>query len=243
MEDVVKNKILVFVLMILAGSLGLFGHQETRELKLEAAGLEHLRIDAGSGSLRIMGEHGRNNILVSAEIILKGKSDSRAQEYIRNNVKLELSRRGQGAVLISKIEPRWGFSWRTEVIDLTVYVPSRMALEVDDGSGWMRISGMSAKIRVDDGSGEIKIEHVRGDVDIDDGSGNIEIEDVQGSVSIDDGSGTISVRDVTQDVEISDGSGSIQVDGIGGDVIVKDDGSGSISIQDVKGRVIRTPAF
>lgn len=242
MEDVMKNKALLFILVILFCSSGLFGHQETRELKLGASGLDFLRIDAGGGFLKIVGEEGRDSILVSAEIILEGKNERQAQDFIRKNVRLELSRQGEGAVLISQIKSKFGFSWRTQVIDLTVYIPSRLALDIDDGSGEMFISRVKAKIRVDDGSGEIKIEHVRGDVSVDDGSGSIEIEDVQGNVSIDDGSGTISVRNVTQNVEISDGSGTIKVDSIGGDVIVKDDGSGSIRIQDVKGRVIRAPA-
>ena len=237
-----KIKAFLFILVILVCSSGLFAHQESRELKLDASGLEFLRVDAGGGFLKILGEEGRDNILVTAEIILKGKSERQAQEFIRKNVKLELSRQGGGAVLVSQIESKFGFSWRTQIIDLTVYVPSRLTLDIDDGSGEMFVSGINAKVRVDDGSGEIKIEHVRGDVDIDDGSGTIEVEDVQGSVFIDDGSGTIRVRDVTQNVEISDGSGTINVDGIGGDVIVKDDGSGGISIKDVKGRVIRAPA-
>jgi hypothetical protein len=40
-----------------------------------------------------------------------------------------------------------------------------------------------------------------------------------------------------ENVEVSDGSGSIYIDGVGGDVIIKDDGSGSMHIKNVKGRV------
>ncbi len=240
-EEGMKNKALWLILVILVCSTGLFGHQETREFTMDASGLDFLHIDAGGGFLKIIGEDSRIGIQVSAEIILKGKSEHQAQEFIRKSIRLELSRQGQGAVLISQIKSKSGFSWRTQIIDLTVYVPSRLALDIDDGSGGMFITGINAKIRVDDGSGEIRIEHVRGDVNIDDGSGTIEVEDVRGNVFIDDGSGTIRIRDVTQNVEISDGSGSINVHGIGGDVIVKDDGSGGISYQDVKGRVIRAP--
>ena len=65
--------------------------------------------------------------------------------------------------------PRINF--RTRVINLTVRVPKNMDVEVDDGSGEVKIAQINGNIQIDDGSGEINIRDIRGDVGIDDGSG------------------------------------------------------------------------
>jgi DUF4097 and DUF4098 domain-containing protein YvlB len=214
--------------------------EKKERLSLSADGIDKLVIDCGSGYLDVTGDESLKSIEVEAEIIVKGKREKDIEDYVKDYVKLELKKQGSKAVLTSMFKnqfPRINF--RTRVINLTVRVPNNMGLEVDDGSGEVKIANIDGNVQIDDGSGEVLVRDIRGDVDIDDGSGTIDIKDVTGSVTVDDGSGTIRINDIRQNVKVSDGSGSIYIDNVIGDVIIKDDGSGGVNIQNVKGKIIK----
>lgn len=234
-----KYKITFLVLFVFCVSVA-FSFEKTESMSLSADGIDKLVIDCGSGYLHVTGEDSLRSIEVEAEIIVKGKSEKDIEEYVKNYVKLELKKQGNKAVLTSLFKnqfPRINF--RTRVINLTVKVPKNMDVDVDDGSGEVKIVQIDGNIHIDDGSGEITVREIKGDVEVDDGSGTVDVRDVTGSVTIDDGSGTIKVNGVGENVKVSDGSGSIYIDGVGGDVVIKDDGSGSVNIQNVKGRVVK----
>ena len=217
-----------------------FSFEKMERMSLSADGIDKLVIDCGSGFLHVAGEESLRSIEVEAEIIVKGKNDKDIEDYVKDNVKLELKKQGNRAVLVSMFKNQFpNMSFRERVINLTVTLPKDMDVEVDDGSGEVKIGQINGNIQIDDGSGEIIIRDIQGDVDIDDGSGTIDVRDVTGSVTVDDGSGTIKVTDIGENVKVSDGSGSIYIDGIEGDVIIKNDGSGSVSIQNVKGKVVK----
>jgi DUF4097 and DUF4098 domain-containing protein YvlB len=236
---VVKSKITFAVLFVFCLSLA-FSFEKTERLSLSADGIDKLVIDCGSGFLYVAGDESLSRIEVEAEIIVKGKSEKDIEEYVKDNVKLELKKQGTEAVLTSMFkQPFPRINFQTRVINLTVRLPKNMGLEVDDGSGEMKIEHIDGNLQVDDGSGEIVVSDIRGNVDVDDGSGTLEIRDVTGSVTVDDGSGTIKINNIRENVKVSDGSGSIYIDGVVGDVVIKDDGSGSVSIKNVNGKVIK----
>jgi DUF4097 and DUF4098 domain-containing protein YvlB len=252
-----QTRVVFLAVFFLCAAL-VFPLEETKTLSLSAEGIEVVEIDCGAGFLEVKGVEGQNEIEVSAQIVLKGRSEEKAQEFIQKNVKLKLAKKGNRAILISKIRQKFSlFSWKTAVINLTVHVPQKIALDIDDGSGWLEVENIVGQVDVDDGSGEMRVMNVNGDVDIDDGSGEIEIKGVTGDVKIDDGSGEIGVEDVTGDVSVddgsgtvhirivggsvtvNDGSGSIYVDEVEGDFILKDDGTGSVKVKNIKGRTIK----
>lgn len=234
-----KSKITFLVLFVFCVSMA-FSFEKTERMSLSADGIDKLVVDCGSGFLYVTGEDSLRSIEVEAEIIVKGKSEKDIEDYVEKNIKLDLKKQGSKAVLVSMFKNQFpNINFRTRVINLTVRVPKDMDVDVDDGSGEVKIAQIDGNIQIDDGSGEITISGIQGDVDIDDGSGTVDISDVTGSVTVDDGSGTIEVNDIGENVKVSDGSGSIYIDGVGGDVIIKDDGSGGVSIKNVSGKVVK----
>lgn len=234
-----RVRISFLVLLFLCASFA-FAYQEMKNLSLSAEGIEQLEIDCGAGFLKVQGIEDLKQIEVSAEIIVKGLSERREQKFIQKNITLTLKKRGGRAVLVSKIKSSTSFfSLREKIINLTVNLPKNIDLNVDDGSGWMRIENITGRLHIDDGSGEMHIEKIEGNVEIDDGSGDIDVRDISGDISIDDGSGAIYVKSIGGNVTLSDSSGSINVDGVDKDVEIRDDGSGSVRIKNVKGKVIK----
>ena len=212
-------------------------YQETRELTLDTRGIDTLEIDAGAGSMDVVGVSDSSQIRVIATIQVPGRDDDRAMKRIESDMTLSLEKRSDTALLKSWFD-NGAFSWGdSPSIKLEVEMPENMHLAVDDGSGSMEIMNVRGDIKIDDGSGSLTMENVGGEIEIEDGSGSITVSGVGGNIEIDDGSGGIRVRDVSGSVTVDDGSGSIDVSDVDEDLIIVDDGSGGLNFSNIGGRV------
>ncbi|MCS6153768.1 DUF4097 domain-containing protein [Shewanella baltica] len=199
-------------------------HQQ-RELTLDSQNLQGLIAETGAGSLEIIGVEGLTQIKLVADIY--SNDDSK--------VILTLEKKANKAKLKADFEQS-GFNNYSPYIDLKLQVPANLALDIDDGSGAILISKMTADINVKDGSGELII-NGGNNVSIDDGSGDIEVSQINGNLTIDDGSGAIKVTDIRGNIAIDDGSGNIEVANVQSPVTITD-GSGDINVFNTKGLTI-----
>ncbi len=251
-------KFLISLILLLAVA-AFADYEDTQILSLSADGIEELQIDCGAGFLQINGVEGLATIEVEAEIYIEGMRESKAQDFIEDNMNLSLRERGKTARLISNFDNS-GFSFglftgfRSVGINLTIKVPKNMILDIDDGSGEIIIEDMANEIEIDDGSGDIEIENVIGRLDITDGSGDIRLtniegdirledgsgeltfDNIKGNIDVDDGSGDVEFEKIIGSIELGDGSGEINATGIEGDFFIND-GSGNIDLRDVTGDV------
>ena len=211
-------------------------YEETRNLTLDAAGIDGVEIEAGAGSLEIRGSADAKAISVIAIIQVPAKEE-KARKIVENDLVLTLERVDGSAVLKGYFESS-GWSWGdSPSVQLTVEVPDRMTLDIDDGAGSIKVWDVSGDITVEDGSGSLEMTNVGGDIDIEDGSGSLVVDGVGGDISIDDGSGSITVQNVRGSVTVDDGSGGINVSDVEADLIIVDDGSGSLNFARINGRV------
>ncbi len=212
------------------------GYTEDRTLELDGDGVAEMKIDAAAGSLTVTGDDG-TTIRVNATINVPGKNDDKAKEIIASGLELSLDKMEDTARLEAGFRSgSWGWWGDSPSVDLEVYVPKNLSLDVDDSSGKLSVRNIAAAVMIDDGSGSISVEQV-GSLVVDDGSGSIKVIGVDGDVSIEDGSGSISVSKVGGSVIIDDGSGSIDVDDVERDLNIIDDGSGSVNASNVRGEV------
>jgi len=208
----------------------------TKHESFPAVNVTFAQLETGAGSLTIHGRQGATSIEVEA--VYKG--NARSQEDIQRileNLKLTTELRGSTFSLKTEQTGRQNWTGDSGSIDLIITLPPSLALDIDDGSGSVVISGMGSNVRIEDGSGSIELGGIAGNVTVEDGSGSIRIHDINGGVEIHDGSGEIDIRHVGGTVRIHDGSGSISVEDLDGDFIVAGDGSGSIHHSGVRGKV------
>jgi len=254
------KKIILFVLWLAAGLTTIHAAQSRESLTLAAADLKTLRIDCGSGYLKVQGVDGLEQIEVAAVLDVRGIADSELAAFKKEYVTLKLEKTAGQAELTAKIES--GFSLAALFgdhhdarIDLDIRVPRRLALAIDDGSGNVEIRDCDGNLKLEDGSGDISLTNIRGRVSIDDGSGDIILAKINGMLQIEDGSGDIELNDAGNDVDIEDGSGQIRlnrvlgsvtvddgsgdivIDGVEKDVTIDEAGSGDVEIRNVKGKV------
>lgn len=228
----------LIVMMMFAASLtdaAWNGYTEDRELELDAGGVSAFEIEAGAGTLVVTGDDSLDTIRVTATIHVPDEDD--ALEIIEKSLRLSLDRHNDKARLDGWFESQ-GWNWFNDSpwVDLDVRVPHGITLDVNDGSGSIRILRVHSDVVVDDGSGSIKIDGATS-VFVDDGSGSIDIANVSGDVEIDDGAGSITVQHVGGSVRVDDGSGSIRVNDIEHDLIIVDDGSGGLNASNVRGDI------
>lgn len=214
-------------------------------LSLNSKGLSTFDIEAGAGSLIIVGEDNINSIEVDADI--------RTTED--KNYTLYLEKQGNTAKLVAKHNSSSGY-WNgsSPEINLTIKMPKNLMLDIDDGSGDIEVANINSDVRLDDGSGSVDLQKIVGNVNVEDGSGSINFEDIKGNLVLDDGSGGAYINNVTGNVNVDDGSGELTIENVGGKVTIDDgsggikvskagslkiidSGSGSLSIAEVKGEV------
>jgi DUF4097 and DUF4098 domain-containing protein YvlB len=233
-----KSTTLIFAAFFMTASLA-FSAQEIKPLSLAAQGIDKLEIDCGAGFLRVRGVEALNSIEVKAEIYVRGIADKKMKEFLEDHVKLTLEKKGSSALLVSRVDNRPFSFFREARIDLTVNIPKKMNIRIDDGSGSIDVESIIGNLVIEDGSGGIRVENIQGDLDIDDSSGEIEVRGVTGNVSIDDGSGGIEITDIGGSLTVSDGSGGIDIDRVEKDLILRGTGSGGVHYRNIKGRVIK----
>jgi hypothetical protein len=202
-------------------------HTAKRRVSTPAAGITKVVIHAESGSLDVNGTAG------AAQIIADGTACTSDQDFLPR-MTLTLRKAGSELHIDANIpEKTVVFGFFSARLDFAVTLPAGLPVEIDDGSGWMKVSHTGAT-KIEDGSGSIEVRDIRGSLTIHDGSGPIDIDTVVGSVTVEDNSGELSVRSVTGSVEIEDGSGAISVARVDGSLRIRDDGSGSITVQNVR---------
>ena len=212
-------------------------YQEVRDLILDTSGISALEIEAGAGSLEIIGVSGADEIVVTATIQVPEDDADNARKEIKSNLVLSLEKKGDNAILKGYFNSGFMNFGDSPYVQLEVRVPERLNLKIDDGSGSIVLENVAGNIELEDGSGSISMMNVGGNVEIDDGSGSISVEGVRGDLIIGDGSGSIKVREVAGSVTVDDGSGSINVSDVEQDLIIEEDGSGSLDFSNIGGRV------
>jgi hypothetical protein len=206
-----------------------------RDISMNASDSSKFFADVGAGYLAIQGGD-VDEITVKAKIYSNkyGNLDD-LQKAFDKYMLFSLERKGSKLVLKAIVKKRsFSFSSPDIAIDLDIIVPRSLNIEIDDGSGNLRVFDIDGKLEIDDGSGSMVIKNIGDNITIDDGSGNLEITNVDGDVRIDDGSGNQIIRNIKGSIYIDDGSGVVDIVKVTGDVSI-DDSSGSIKVSELAG--------
>jgi hypothetical protein len=199
----------------------------TRTLTLSTDQINQLDIIAKQGDVEIIGLSDTKTIEVEARI---KKTDDRSFTF-------NLSKLGDTAYLVSHFDNTTnGWSFGSQYIDLTVYVPNDLLLKMEQRSGDLRIKNLNNDLVLDDTSGDITLFDISGNIELRDNSGDITIKRTQGDINIVDRSGDVDIYNTAGNVTIEDRSGDINVK-TAMSLTVLDDGSGDIAYDDIQNGV------
>ena len=117
----------------LANAAGDDDYQEVRNLNLGASGISALEVEAGAGSLEIIGVSGTNEIVVTATILVPEDDADKAREKINSHLVLSLEKKGNRAVLTGYFKDGFMNFGDSPLVQLEVRVPQELDLIVDGG--------------------------------------------------------------------------------------------------------------
>jgi hypothetical protein len=200
-------------------------HREERRASLPAESVRTVEVRALAGSLDVTGASS------AATVLAEGTACGRRRADIEE---VDVTMRADGDRVIVEASIPERAQRRGARLDLRITVPADVDLIVRDSSGDVAIEGV-ASVDLDDGSGDVRLRSIRGAAAIADRSGEIEVEGVGGAVRIDDASGNVDVSRAASVEVLSDGSGDLDIEEIAGDVTIHDDGSGDIEVDGVGG--------
>ena len=245
---------LILIPLLLASPLALANECQfsaERNLDIDPAGLQALRVELGSSDLNVQGD------AAASKIEVRAKACASEQAWL-DELQIEQNRQGNKAVVKTAPRPSHSgiFGKNYAYIDFVVRVPANLAIEVESGSGDTHASNI-ASLAYHSGSGDLNLDQAAGAVTVTVGSGDVvashlgsfrldhagsgdmHVSDVRGEVTIGHvGSGDLSFSDVRGSVRAeSIGSGDFVADKIGGDVYIGSIGSGDVTAKTVGGNL------
>jgi DUF4097 and DUF4098 domain-containing protein YvlB len=120
-------------------------------------------------------------------------------------------------------------------ISYDLVVPAETRLHSHTGSGNQSVEGIRGQIEIESGSGGLKISDIGDAVRAETGSGEIEIDRVKGNVLTKAGSGSIHATDIAGGFEGHTGSGHITLEQTASGSVRADTGSGGMELRGVHG--------
>jgi DUF4097 and DUF4098 domain-containing protein YvlB len=114
-------------------------------------------------------------------------------------------------------------------------VPVATALNVDTGSGSVRVGALNGPVSAHSGSGSIQVGATGGSVKASTGSGQITVDGAKGQLDASSGSGSIHLRGIAGDATVNTGSGSIEVEQTAAGTVRATNSSGSIKAWGLRG--------
>ncbi|MDX1708090.1 MAG: hypothetical protein R3274_05780 [Desulfobacterales bacterium] len=249
------RKYLVCILMLLPLAAMADPIERSKHLEMPIKDVKILQITCAAGFLELYGVDGAGRINVTATIKISGINRNEVADFTARHVQLSLKKRSHKAILESVFKDQNRMKADAK-IDLIVSIPKHLAVQIDDGSGYILVSDLDADLKIVDGSGSISIRDIQGNVTVEDGSGKLHIADIKGNLEVKDGSGSMlvdqikgnarlidssgqmTIKDIDGNLTIRDGSGGIEIINVTQNVLIKEAGSGNLEIDGVKGKVI-----
>lgn len=203
-----------------------------RNHTVDASDIRVLRLETGTGILRLRGSDEIDEVRVSA------RACSRDPEML-DDIDFRFETDGDVLTLTDRLpeganHPEAMFAR----LDLMLNVPSDLIIEVSDRREPLEIANV-AGLKVDSGRGEVTISGVTGDAEVRTGRGDLRIENIGGNLTLSRDFGEMIVQNVRGDVVIEwAGRGNSSISNVGGSLRVIRNGRGNIGAQRIGGDFI-----
>lgn len=170
--------------------------QETVRKSFTAGKVQALRIHVGAGDVSVSRtESDSDEIRITAVKVLSGDRVSESMRPMLDRIHTKAALDGS-TLAISEDYPDMP-SGVSAVVNYELTVPRRLALDVETGSGDMKVKGIEGGLTLNSGSGDIELAQVGGPLNVTSASGSVSAEGV----------------DATSTLHVETSSGDIKIDG------------------------------
>jgi DUF4097 and DUF4098 domain-containing protein YvlB len=218
--------------LVLGGSLAHAAVETSFERTLNVNGPVNLDITTGSGNITV-GAGVSGQVRVIGHVKASNWFSNDAEEKVKKILANPPIQQSGNDIRIGHIDdPELR---RNVSISYEVTAPAGTRLHSESGSGNQEVQGIQGPVEVQAGSGGIKVSDVGGTLRAETGSGTIAIEHVKGNVRARAGSGSIRATDVAGGFEGETGSGQVTLEQTASGSVRVGTGSGSIALRGLRG--------
>ncbi len=216
-----------------------FGAAEgTFERSLKVTGPVMLDVETGSGNIEVH-SGGAGSVHVTGHIKAThwwgGGNEEDKVRKIQANPPVQQSGNDIRVGHIDDPELR-----RNVSVSYEITVPADAQVRGHTGSGNAWVEGIRGPLDVESGSGGLKVANIGSSVRAEAGSGNIVVEQVRGNVRAKTGSGSIDAKGVGGGFEGNSGSGNVSLEQTAPGAVRAETGSGSLELRGVRGSLEAT---
>jgi DUF4097 and DUF4098 domain-containing protein YvlB len=231
-----SNKVIpvsgVFALLFCALSVSAMAAEGTFERSLAVTGPVILDLDTGSGNIQVL-PGSSQEVRITGRIKVTNWFGGDGEDKIKRLQEHPPIEQNGNDIRIGHIDdPELR---RNISISYDLTVPPDTQLHSHTGSGNQRIDGIRGPLEIDSGSGDLKLSSIGDTVRAGAGSGNIDIDGVKGNVHLKTGSGTVRATNVAGGFEGSTGSGNLTLEQSSPGAVRADTGSGDLELRGVHG--------
>lgn len=204
---------------------------------------EHYEKDVPSGSsIEIINRYGavevtasdENRISVDVAKTVIASDDTQAEELSKVLTYSIVEESGRYRVISNFNRDQNGSRGRRLKTSLTVRVPKKASLSINNRYGPVEVTDLIGDQQVDNGFGATTLSRISGAVDIKSRNDQVVVEDITGPATISNEFGNVEARRVTGKLELKHRNGSIDLEEIKGDTRVKTE-FGSITAKEIQG--------
>jgi len=190
-----------------------------------------LALDVERGSISIIGEP-RETVAASLAVVVFGGDEATTRTLV-DQIAVGLVEDG-ATLRVNLTLPKREDVQRRPQVQITVKVPSRLAVEVRSGGGELDVTGVAA-VQAPKAVGRVRLANIAGAITGELGPGEVDV-DTAGSLTITTRRSDVRVRNITNALDLEARGGDIRIRGVGGAATL--DGQGiDAELEDVGGPV------
>jgi hypothetical protein len=192
-----------------------------------------VRLQNGSGDVRIVRSSGVPDTTVKRTVVHAPRDERPSGDSHRvEGETLVLDGCGNRCTVhYEVVVPREGVRAHGEVGSGAVVLEGLGDVEIDAGSGDVRVGDISGRVYVDAGSGAVTGRGVAGDFVAEVGSGDVNVADVRGNTVLHVSSGSVHALRMGGEVEVDAGSGDVDLELLTARSVRAQAGSGSVRVR------------
>jgi hypothetical protein len=191
-------------------------------------------VEVDRGAISVVGEP-RETVSASVAVVVYGGDELMAKKLV-DQIAVALVPDGP-TLRVAVTLPRRDELQRRPHVEITVKVPSRLAVDVRSGGGGLDVTNVAA-VNAPKAQGRIRLSTIAGAITGELGPGEVEI-DTAGSVAVTTRRSDVRIRAVRESLELEARGGDVRVRGIGGPATLEAQGIDA-ELEDVGGPVTIT---
>jgi hypothetical protein len=214
-----------------------YSYEEHREQDNVPPGSE-IEIVNLYGNVEVRSSDDTSRITVDVKKTIRA-SDKAEADRLDRDFTFSVQRDGSKYRVISNREDGFGnrgFPRQRFKSSLTLLVPKRSIIRLDNRNGRVVVQGLTGNQNVVNRYGDVEIRNIEGELSLENRNGGITVEDIRGAVVINNRYSNTTVKNIGGDLEIHTRNGSVDVSEIKGNAMI-DNSYAPISVENVQGNL------